>query len=131
MVLLSSCDTPRGLRTVIAGRVVAALSLASLLLSGCFAGRFRTQYINLKPQFQAEANTGPLVTTAPSSAWRHFFVYGWAPSELLIKASEECGGIDHLERIETQQSFVQGLVESLVTYYSPYTAKVICDDSRE
>jgi hypothetical protein len=117
------------------GRVVVALSLASLLLTSCFVGRFRTRYINLKPQLQAEPRTAPLLTTAPPPSWRDFFVYGWAPSELLIKASEECGGIEHLERIETQQSFVQSLVESLAKYYvniySPYTAAVICDNAQE
>jgi hypothetical protein len=68
--------------------------------------------------------------SSPKS-WRHFFLFGWAPGELVIDGAHYCGGGEHVERIETRQSFVQGLIYQLAGYYiniyAPYTGRVVCD----
>jgi hypothetical protein len=65
-------------------------------------------------------------------AWRHFFVFGWAPPEMVIDAAGYCDGAEHVARIETQRSFVQGVIAAVAGYYvniySPYTGRVVCDD---
>ena len=73
----------------------------------------RTVYTNLHPH------------------WRHFFLYGWIPGEMVIDAAAYCGGTDRIERIETRESFVQGFIAAFAGYYvniySPYTGRVVCD----
>lgn len=90
----------------------------------------RTVYTNLHPQLP----TPPAPSHADRSSplyWRHFFVYGWAPGELVVDASAYCHGTERIERIETRRSFVQGLIAALAGYYiniySPYTGRVVCD----
>jgi hypothetical protein len=50
---------------------------------------------------------------------------------MVIDAASYCGGPAHVDRIETQQSFVQGLIAAVAGYYiniySPYTGRVVCD----
>ena len=90
----------------------------------------RTVYTNLHPQLPAP-KLAPDVDRSSPKYWRHFFIYGWVPGELVIDASAYCNGTAHIERIETQQSFVQGLIEAVAGYYiniySPYTGRVVCD----
>lgn len=44
-----------------------------------------------------------------------------------------CGGDAHVARIETRQTFVQGLIQSFAGYYiniyAPYNGAVKCDHS--
>jgi hypothetical protein len=94
----------------------------------------RTVYTNLHPQFPIPVAASDVDPARPQY-WRHFFVFGWVPGELLIDAAGYCGGTQHIERIETRQSFVQGLIESVAGYYinvySPYTGRVVCDRHAE
>ena len=68
------------------------------------------------------------------SGWRHFFLYGWVPSERVIDAASECGGIEHVEEIRTRQTFAQGLIQTFAGYYvnvyAPYTGQVVCAGDR-
>jgi len=91
----------------------------------------RTVYTNLHPRLPAP----PVARNADRSSppyWRHFFVFGLAPSDLVIDASAYCQGTARIERIETSLSFVQAVVTALAGYYvfniySPYTGRVVCD----
>jgi hypothetical protein len=53
----------------------------------------------------------------------------------VIEASEQCGGVEHVQRIETRRTFVQGLIAQVAGYYvniySPYSGGAICDHTRE
>ena len=99
-------------------------------LAGCLAvlGCYRTTYRNFG------IPTGTSVTTpAPHPpSWQHFFLWGWVPSERVIPASRICGE-GHVKEIRTRQTFLEGLVEQLCSYYvniySPYDAEVVCDDA--
>lgn len=106
-----------------------ARSLCGVLLLATI-GCARTVYTNLHPQAPVPA-VRPAPDPAKPQAWRHFFVFGWVPGELLIDAEADCGGSEHIERIETRESFVQGLIASVAGYiinvYSPYTGRVVCD----
>ncbi len=68
------------------------------------------------------------------SGWRHFFVYGWAPSERVIDARGYCGGAEYVQEIETRQTFVQGPIATFAGYYiniySPWTGEVVCVGTR-
>lgn len=108
---------------------LAVLAMAAVLVSGCF----RTTYTNLAPP--TDAALTPVAATKPKSAgWQHFFVYGWAPGEKQIDAAAFCGGAEHVRAIETERSFVQGLVAAFAGYYiniySPFTGRVVCDNSK-
>ena len=90
----------------------------------------RTVYTNLHPQLPTPAIAPDADRSSPRS-WRSFFVWGWAPRELVIDASAYCDGTERIERIETQRSFAQGLVAAVAGYYiniySPYSGRVVCD----
>lgn len=90
----------------------------------------RTVYTNLHPQLPAPA-VAPHADQSSARSWRSFFIFGWVPGELVIDASAYCNGTDRIERIETRQSFVQGLVAAFAGYYiniySPYSGRVVCD----
>jgi len=105
------------------------LALACLLLVG-ITGCARTVYTNLHPNAPAPAVAMPSDRSSPTY-WRHFFIYGWVPGELVVDASAYCHGTERIERIETRQSFVQGLIATFAGYYiniySPYTGRVVCD----
>ena len=105
--------------------VIAASSLSC-------ASPARTVYVNLHPAGVASASPASHVIHSSPHSWRHFFLFGWVPGELVVDAAAECGGAEHVERIETQQSFVQGLIawlarSALINVYSPYTGRVVCD----
>jgi hypothetical protein len=92
-------------------------------------GCFRTVYRNLEPP---GATAAARVTERRSPAWRHFFLYGWLPRELVVHAGAECGGAANVREIRTRRTFGQGLVASFATtggmnVYSPWTGQVVCD----
>jgi hypothetical protein len=90
----------------------------------------RTVYTNLQPQVTSPPVPADVDRSSPRY-WRHFFLFGWAPGEMIIDAAAYCGGTERIERIETRQSFVQGLIAAVAGYYiniySPYTGRVVCD----
>lgn len=109
---------------------LAVLAMAAALVSGCF----RTTYSNLQPPQTAALQPAPAPTRPKAAGWQHFFVYGWAPGEKHIDAAAFCGGAEHVRAIETERSFVQGLVAAFAGYYiniySPFTGRVVCDNSK-
>jgi hypothetical protein len=103
-----------------------AIVLLCLGLSGCF----RTHYANFSP---LNPNRGAAAAKAPArstSGWQHFFLYGWVPVELTIDAKQECGGSEQVHSIDTRQTFLEGLVESVagiyINIYAPWDAVVHC-----
>jgi len=107
-------------------RLVAVLVVSVLLSSACA----RTVYTNLHPDRGAtHADKHP--DGERSKYWRNFFIFGWAPGERVIDAAGYCGGREHVDRIETSRSFVQGLLAVITSYYvsiyTPYTGRVVCD----
>jgi hypothetical protein len=79
------------------------------------------------------SDLGRRPTREPPESWQHFFIWGWIPGEKRINAASACGGAEHVKRIETRQTFAQGLIEAVASYYfniyAPYTGAVICDDN--
>ncbi len=75
-------------------------------------------------------------STAPDriklSRWLNFWVFGWVPGEMRLDAAAHCGGIEHVDSLETRLTFLQGLIAAFAGYvinvYSPYTGWVVCDD---
>ena len=112
-------------------------SLRVAMLCLCLAagpGCARTVYTNLHPRLTTAAVDATADRSSPRG-WRHFFVWGWFPTDLVIDASAYCGGTEHVDRIETRESFVQGLIAAFAGYYvnvySPYTGRVVCDHHAE
>ncbi len=106
------------------------LVVFALAASGCS----RTIYTNLNPQLPEPAEPADTDRSTPPY-WRHFFLFGWVPGEMVIDAGAYCGGADRIEKIETRQSFAQGLIAAFAGYYiniySPYTGRVVCDQHRD
>lgn len=65
--------------------------------------------------------------TAPSAdKWQHFFV-GGIGQEVVENAAEVCGGAHKVAKIETQQSFLNGLASFVSNgLYTPHQNKVYC-----
>jgi hypothetical protein len=112
----------------------ARIGLLAMITASSFscASGARTVYINLHPAVVATASQPSHVVRSSPRYWRDFFLFGWVPGELVVDAADECGGAEHVERIETQQSFVQRLIASFassypINVYSPYTGRVVCD----
>ena len=109
--------------------MVLALAPCLALALGCYT----TTYYNFEPEPPAPAAHADAKQTVPQY-WRSFWVYGWAPSEMRIDAAGSCGGLEHVKRLETEQTFVQGLVTAFAGYYiniyAPYSARVVCDHSK-
>jgi hypothetical protein len=103
-------------------RKLAAVAIVGLLLSGCY----RTHYRNFAPDVLPQPGE-----RSQGSGWQHFFVFGLFPNRVAIPAATQCGGAEHVKEIETRQTFLQGLVELLSTFYvniySPWTGRVVCD----
>ncbi len=103
---------------------------AFILLLSLQSGCARTIYTNLHPGLAEDPGTTQADRTTPMS-WRHFFIYGWVPGELTIDAEAYCGSTTKIDRIETRQTFAQGLVTAFAGYYiniyAPYSGAVICD----
>lgn len=104
------------------------VALGSILLALILAGCFRTHYINLDPP--GTDSPGTVATRSSISGWQHFFIWGWVPRERVIEAEKVCGPGAHVQEIRTQQTFLEGLVQQLASYYiniySPYDAEVFC-----
>lgn len=111
---------------------MAALCL-SLLAVPLATACARTTYTNLHPQLAQPAP--PIPDAEKPRSWRHFFLFGWLPSELTVDAVGFCSGTERIERIETRQSFLQGLIAAFAGYYinvyTPYTGRVVCDRHTE
>jgi len=109
------------------------LALVGILLAA--TGCFRTVYHHLEPPSYQPATQSPRVVRE-DSGWQHFFIYGWAPGEKVIDAAARCGGAGQVQEIRTEQSFLQGFLGVITTYYiniyAPYTGEVVCvGDRRE
>src|SRR5262245_15989669 len=104
---------------------LATLLIAGALLTACY----RTHYVNFSPHSPAALAAEAAEEPAPG-AWRHFFVWGWFPDERIIDARAACGGAMHIASIQTQRTFLEGLVESFAGYYvnvySPYDGAIYC-----
>jgi Bor protein len=110
-----------------AGALAIALCLA---LPACW----RTTYVNLLPPAMPPAvETDQTVVKQTPSGWQSFFVWGLIPTEKVIDAAKLCGGEEHVARIETRQSILEGLIQSVAGYYinvyAPYNGHVVCDHS--
>ena len=107
---------------------VLALLLVSFALSGCF----RTVYRNLHAADAPPAvETQATLTKRSKGSWQSFFLYGWLPNPRDVDAAEQCGGEEHVSTIETENSFLTGLVGAVAGYYiniySPWRGHVTCD----
>ena len=111
-------------------RALPAVMTALLLTSS--AGCYRTHYLHLHGE-DAPPPAASAVEAPGSSGWRHFFLYGLVPGVVRVDAAAECGGSERVERIETRQTFLQGLVETIASFYiniySPWTGRVVCRQS--
>lgn len=88
--------------------------LITALLSSC-----ATQSFDVNPPV-APMNEATLEESQP------FFVGGIGQSAL-IDAAEVCGGAENVARVETELSFLDGLLAGLTgSIYSPRTARVYC-----
>jgi Bor protein len=111
-------------------RSVFVLAPCLAIVLGCYT----TTYVNFAPESQANPAAHIHAVQTVPQYWRSFWIYGWAPGEMRIDAVGSCGGIEHVEKIETEQTFVQGLIAAFAGYYiniySPYSARVVCDNSK-
>lgn len=92
-------------------KVIFAAAVA-VLLSGCAQQTF---------------NMGQGIATAPKQVTTHHFFVSGIGQKKSIDAAKVCGGADKVVRVETQQTFVNGLL-GLVTLgiYTPREARVFC-----
>jgi len=104
----------------------AALVLSLLLLS---TACYRTHYENFSP---ANPNRAPVAAppVKSGSGWQHFFIYGLVPNEITLDARGQCGGTENVHSIQTRQTFLEGLVESVagfyINIYAPWDGVVYC-----
>lgn len=91
---------------------------------------FRTVYTNLHPEIPVPSPKAEADRTPPQY-WRHFFVFGWVPDEMVIDAEHYCDGTGRIDRVESERSLAQGVIAAFAGYYiniySPYTGRVVCD----
>ncbi len=104
-----------------------AVRIAACLVVCATGGCYRTVYRNFEPAEEARA----VDPVRRSSAWRSFFLYGWLPSQVVVDAAAECGGVANVREIRTSRSFGQGMVAMIATsggvnVYSPWTGEVVC-----
>ena len=59
---------------------------------------------------------------------------GWVPNERPIDARAACGGAQNIESIQTQRTFLEGLVAAFAGYYinvySPWNGAIYCKQAR-
>ena len=91
----------------------ASLIIALALLTGCANSSFTVN------------GAGSAPTQAKS---QHYFVAGIGQKKD-INAAEVCGGVDKVQKVEVQQTFLNGLL-SVVTFniYTPRMARVYCGE---
>lgn len=91
---------------------ILAVATFAVLLSGCAQQTFQLKHNQVAAPKQ--------VTT------HHFFVSGIGQKKTL-DAAAVCGGADKVDRVESQQTFVNGLL-GVVTFgiYTPREARVYC-----
>lgn len=108
-------------------RALKTMVMISLLVVG--AGCYRTHYVNFS---SPDAATRPSTVPVRTGGWQHFFLFGWVPGERDIDARELCGEADRIESVRTRQSFLQGLVRALTSFYiniySPWDGAVYCTE---
>ena len=82
------------------------------LITGCSAQTFSINGAN-----------GEIPTSQTS---QHFFIAGIG-QEKITNAAQVCGGVDKIIKVESQQTFLNGLL-GLITFgiYTPRDAKVYC-----
>ncbi len=73
--------------------------------------------------FNINGNTGEVPTDQKS---QHFFISGIG-QEKITDAAELCGGAENIIKVETQHTFINGLL-GLITFgiYTPRDSKVYC-----
>ena len=107
---------------------IASTLLLCLLLTACY----RTHYVNFSPQNPIRAEA-PAPDKPVRSGWQHFFLWGWVPDEKPIDARAACGGSENIDSIQTRQTFLEGLVHQVTTYYvniySPWDGAIYCRES--
>ena len=105
-------------------RLGLALSLV------CFSlGCFRTHYVNFSVKNPERVQQ---YLPVRASGWQSFYLYGWVPGERVIDARARCGGEEKVHSIWTQQTFLEGLVESVagfyINVYAPWDGAVYCTE---
>lgn len=115
-----------------AHRSLALAVALSVALPGCF----QTHYTNLPPPAaERSVDTSEVSPRARPSGWQSFFIWGWVPSEKIIRADQQCGGVGRVREIRTQRTFLEGLVAAVAGYYvniySPYDAEIFCEGDIE
>ena len=91
----------------------ALLLVAVSLLVGCAQTKF-----NLQERDDS--------ATAKYDSPQHYFIYGIGQQKNLDPIAI-CGSIDRIKRVETQTTFINGLIASLTFgIYTPYQARVYC-----
>lgn len=105
-------------------RTAIALGLCLAFASGCF----RTHYENFSPSNPNRSSQAP--PEKLDRGWQHFFIWGLVPGRITIDARAKCGDTDLVHSIQTQETFLQGLIAAFAGYYvniySPYTGQVWC-----
>lgn len=116
-------------------RKTTSLAILAVFITIAASGCYRTRYVNFEPPPDGERPVrettevkGAEITT--KNGWQHFFVWGWAPNKRTFPLDEICGEPQWIESVETQRTFLQGLVTSFagfyVNIYSPYNAEMKC-----
>ena len=92
--------------------LIGAILLAGLL-SSC-----ATQSFDINPA------VGPVGEPALETS-QPFFIGGIGQTATL-DAARICGGADKIARVETETTFLDGLLSAIAGIYSPRTARVYC-----
>jgi hypothetical protein len=105
---------------------IAVVAAVIVTATGCY----RTTYTNLHPPSPVQEQPAAPLPRPQLSSWKHFFIWGWVPSEMVIPVDQDCAGAGGVKEIRTRQTFVQGLIEAFAGYYinicAPWTAEVVC-----
>lgn len=102
----------------------------AILVAAAGVGCFRTQYVNLQPHGPVPHHLPADSKPVQSAPWHDFYAWGVTPGDLEIHAPSACGGLAHVDRIQTERNGAQAFiaVASLgMVIYSPYSGSVICD----
>lgn len=84
--------------------------LVAFMVSGCY---------------RAQVNTGLQASTNVVTNWEHYFIHGLVQPST-FDATAMCNG-RNAASVETQHTFVQGLVGALTLgIYTPITVTVVC-----